>query len=207
MNSFVTFIKKNPVLLTRYVGLGVALVDKAVSPLNRLMSRLLEVQGIDPSTKPGDRERKALIDAMDRIPDPHDFDTDFDLSRFRAGKLKKVNAELKDLNLTMDKFRDLTDLTNLSDKPAIQAAVAPSKREDPDPLQELADFADRYNVKGFEDAVLKIKEYAEDITASPIQVTRSRQPTAVAGGNKAIKGKPKTVKTFKKVVFRRVDGK
>lgn len=219
MNTLVTFLKKNPAVMNKYVNLSITLVDRAVKPLNKLMSHLLEIQGIDPRTQPGDSARKALIEAMDKIPDPHAFDTDFDFSRFRNGKFEKVKNELKELNLSKEEFYKMTDLTNLSDTPpkgptgATGATLMVAK---PDPLDELADFAKRYNLtsKGpltptsIRNAVETLKKYAKDLEDEnpTVKVSANRQPTVI-GSVKSAKGKAKIVKTFKKGLFRRVDGK
>lgn len=111
-------LKRNPVVLNKYVSLGFALVDKTVGPLNKLMHHLLEVQGIDPNTRPGDRTRAALTAAIDGVEDSEEFDKDFDFSRFHS-RFQRVSAKLKDLNLSKEKYREMTDLSKLDDKPTM----------------------------------------------------------------------------------------
>jgi len=117
--TFIDLLKKNPGALSKYVSLGFAVVDKAVMPLNKLMHHLLEVQGIDPNTKPGEKARRELEDAIGNVCDPVEYESDFDFSRFHA-KYKKVQSALGKLNLSKEQYRKLTDLSNLSDKPASQ---------------------------------------------------------------------------------------
>lgn len=135
MNVITTFLKKNPALLSKYVSLGITLMDKTVSPLNKLMIHLLEVQSIDPKTKPGQRAQEIL----NKVFDPQvteEYDEDFNFSKFHTG-LNKVTSKLNNLKLTADEFKRITDLSLIDDGSAPIKTVAIVK---PDPIQELKEF-------------------------------------------------------------------
>lgn len=114
MNMLTSFLKKNPELLTKYVSVGFSLVDKAISPLNKIMVHLLEVQEIDPKTQPGTIFRNALNKAINVI-DEEEYDEEFEFSRFHT-RFQKVSNKLAGLNLTADTYRKITDLSLLSDE-------------------------------------------------------------------------------------------
>lgn len=128
LSSLTNFLKSNPEILSKYVSIGFALVDKTIAPLNKIMQHLLEVQGIDPTTEPGSRARKALVDAIDHVEDSEEYDKDFNFSRFH-GKYEKVRNELKHLNLSQDQYRKLTDLSRVND---VYPALIPQNSNRPE---------------------------------------------------------------------------
>jgi hypothetical protein len=198
MSYFVNLLKKNPDLLSKYVSLGLSLVDKTVHPLNTFMKHLMVVQGIDPRTQPGDKYRKILSDAMDDIKDPNDFDDDFDLGWVR-NKYNQVTSKLSNLHLNRDKFREVTDLSKVNDKP-----VVISKPVESDPLEELSKFDERYNVAALKEALNTLKKYAAEVEVERTPKNLSRQANAVTTAkSKKVAGKTHVTKSFKGS-FRRV---
>lgn len=129
MNTFNDFLKKNPELLSKYVSLGLEIVDKAVVPLNIFMQHLLKVQGISPSAKPGELYKKMFNKAVDTPKlDKEDYSESFDFSPVIKA-FEKTSDRLKHLNLTKEQFKKLTDLNNIPD------VVVKS-----DPLKDLKAF-------------------------------------------------------------------
>jgi hypothetical protein len=82
-------------------------------PVNTFMKHLLEVQGLDPNAVPGEKALKALQQAMDETIEKHhakDFDDDYEFGPFYQ---HYQEARKKLAGLTKDKFKKLTDLSNL----------------------------------------------------------------------------------------------
>jgi hypothetical protein len=115
MNVLNNFLKNNPAVLTKYVALGTAVVDATLAPLSRLMRHLLLIQGADPNAQPGEKYRKALAKAVDAVEDKKDFDTDYDFSWIKKS-LDTARENLKNLKISKDTYRRLTDLSNLADR-------------------------------------------------------------------------------------------
>jgi hypothetical protein len=106
------FLKENPDILQKYVDTGTAVLSLAKIPLNVFMKHLLEVQGIDPNTVPGEKARKALQDALDNTIETHhakDYDADYEFAPF----YQKFQELRKKMNITKEKFKAMTDLSNL----------------------------------------------------------------------------------------------
>ena len=183
--NFTQFLKGNPELLSKYVSIGFTLVDKTVAPLNKLMQHLLEVQGIDPATQPGERARKALSAAIDRVDDSEEYDNDFNFSRFH-GKYEKVRGALKHLNLSKDEYRKMTDLSKVddvypalipqnSDRPELR--IFEAERKTSNPVDDLEAFlspslettpkvfesSGNLNIKALKEALHTLKKYAVDM--------------------------------------------
>lgn len=220
MSLLTNLLKKNPFVLEKYIALGFAVVDKTVAPLNRLMVHLLEVKGIDPKTQPGDRARKALVNAIDQVKDTEDFESDFNFSPALKA-FEKTGTKLQHLNLTKDQFKRVIDLSNIPDvqqaknelhvKSALANAVPYSPHSEyENHLDELKLFMDKYNISTTElplntDAVkgaLKtLQSYAAKFAPTE-RVEDWREPQAV--GRVRRSAQPVTVtKAFKKGVFRR----
>lgn len=107
------FLKENPDILQKYVDTGMTCISLAMVPVNAFMKHLLEVQGLDPNTTPGEKARRELQEVLDAMIEQHhgrDFDDDYEFAPFYQ---KYQNARKKLIGLTKDKFKKLTDLANL----------------------------------------------------------------------------------------------
>lgn len=130
-----TYLTKNPKLLSNYIKVSMTVIGAVLKPIDKVMKHALVVQGIDPNTMPGDRQRKALQAALDNdLNKLHekDFDDDYDFSWARKC-LGVTNSKLVDLHLTKEAYRKLTDLNNVDDKPEVleilEVAAPPVQRE------------------------------------------------------------------------------
>lgn len=215
MNVLTDLLKKNPVVLNKYVSLGFALVDKTVAPLNRFMQHLLVIQGIDPNTQPGARARQALESAIDGIEDSEEFEESFDFAPVIKA-FEKTKSRLKHLQLNQDQYKKLTDLSLVDDKPQLQA----TKKWDPvkeeiveydNALDELKAFMDKYNISLSEvplntesarNALKILNKYNDGLKARTEKFDTARQPVTVGRGKKS-RSRTKVVKNFKGC-FRRV---
>ena len=227
--SFVSkFLKKNPQFLTNYVKVGFTIVDKTVTPLNKLMQHLLEVQGIDPRTQPGETSRKILAQAMSQVDDPEDFDVDFNFGPALKA-FGTTSKKLAHLNLTKEQFKKATDLTFIDDKKTtdLYRSMTPTKDlphlpgvkvvdESLNPMEDLFDFTKKYgvpevgslSVPTLKDALQTLKKFADKLAdeerVPTEKVDIKRQPTVV-GPPKRSNKKSKTIRTStSKGVFRRV---
>jgi hypothetical protein len=116
-----SILHDDPSLIQKYVGFGASCVSHVLAPVGVVLKHLLEVQNLDPSSEPGSRYQQALEDAINKVVDDKDFDTDFDLS-WVYKKWEETNRGLKNFKLTQQKFQELTDLNNVSDKPVVKPA-------------------------------------------------------------------------------------
>lgn len=215
-----SFLQKNPTLLSKYVSLGCFLVDKTVGPLNTLLQHLLEIQGIDPRTQPGERTVRNLVTAIGTADDKMDYDPFFDFGPVLKA-FDKTKDRLKHLQINKDQFKKITDLTHAVDVPSPLQAT---KKWDPvkteaieydNALDDLKAFMDKYHVASttlpvttdhLNDALETLKKYAEKLgdQEKSEKFDSARQPTVVGRGRKT-KSSAKTVKSFKKGCFRRVE--
>lgn len=173
MKAFTDLLQKHPEILSKYVSLGFALVDKTVTPINKFMQHLMVVQGIDPNTEPGEQERKAFEDVMNSIDDEEEFDSDFDF----APALKafdKTNKKLQHLHLTKEKFKDLTDVSQLglapnplqrtkSDRLKDAAAKIRAEGEQQDSPSKIFNSEGLLNTSSLKEALTTLKKYAEEL--------------------------------------------
>lgn len=110
-----SFLNDNQDLLKKYVDGGVVAVGAILGPINAFMRHLLVVQGLDPDSTPGEAQRLLTQQALDSFFEPKhdkDFDEDYDLSWVQK-RFQDTRANLKQLNLTKDKYMELTDLSKL----------------------------------------------------------------------------------------------
>jgi DNA repair ATPase RecN len=223
MKTLTAFLQENPELRAKYVAVGSAIVDTAVGPLSRLMHHLLEVQGIDPRTQPGDRFRKALSDYMDKIEDAEEFEEGFDpvsaIPGFSpvARAFERAKGKLSAL-LSQEQYKKVTDLTHVADKPAPEwlkttKVWEPPKDEHENALEELQQFMDKYNVSlttvpvtkdQVKDSLEVLKKYADRLNTKKEKFSKARQPVVV-GKTKKVKSNTKVTKSFgKNASFRRI---
>ena len=116
LNSLNNFLNKNPKILSTYVNVSMTVVNAVLKPLNSVMKHALVIQGIDPAVQPGEKQRKALKEALDKevsVVHAKDFDDDFDFSWVQKA-LGTVN-KVKNLKLTPSNYKKLTDLSNVDD--------------------------------------------------------------------------------------------
>ena len=110
-----SFLNDNPDLLKKYVDGSVAAIGVVLAPLNVFMKHLLIVQGLNPNAVPGEKSRKEFQEALDTyFGQDHDkaFDDDYDLSWVQK-RFDETRQRLKQLELTKEKFMDLTDLAKI----------------------------------------------------------------------------------------------
>lgn len=219
MKNLNKFLKNNPELLSKYVSVGLTIVDKAVAPLNGLMKHLMEVQGIDPNTQPGAIARRVLERAVGAVPDNKDFDPDFNFSRFYS-KFEKAQAGLDHLNLTKEEYRKATDLSKVDDrKPEIRLFPtedekkayfygSSAQKSNLNPLEELEAFVrpvetttkldgplKGINIQELKSALKEIKRVAED----------SSRPVEIKNGARLFPATKGKVNKFEGGLFRRVN--
>ena len=132
LNSLNKFLNKNPKLLSKYISVSMTVIGTVLKPINAVMKHALVVQGIDPATDPGERQRKALLAALDKdLNKLHskDFDDDYDFSWAKKA-LGVTNDKLVDLHLTRESFKKLTNLNDMQDKPILfEVQPAPVMKE------------------------------------------------------------------------------
>ncbi len=110
-----SFLDENPDVLKKYVEGGVTAVGLMLTPLNAFMRHLLVVQGLDPDSAPGEKQRLAILEALEGFFEKvHDkaFDADYDLS-WAHKRFEETRRSLGQLGLSKDKFMELTDLSKL----------------------------------------------------------------------------------------------
>jgi hypothetical protein len=109
------FLSDNPDMRKRYVEGCIVAVGTVLKPITSFVRHLLVVQGLDPEATPGDKQRlliqEALSDFFNKTHDK-DFDDDYDVS-WAHQKFEKAKGAMKELNISEDKFLELTDLGRL----------------------------------------------------------------------------------------------
>lgn len=227
MKNLNKFLKSNPDILSKYVSIGLTIVDKAVVPLNGLMKHLMEVQGIDPNTQPGARTRKALEVAVSNVNDNKDFDSDFNFSRFYS-KFEKAKKDLDHLNLSKEQYRKATDLSMVDDrKPEIRLFYKETEelphlpgvkieKTSLNPLEDLAAYtgqqfqaSENVNTQSIKSALQELKKIAEGLEL-PKKVARiedTSRPVEIKDGFRHSYSSLKKNKTnkFEGGLFRRVN--
>lgn len=191
LNALNTFLNKNPKLLSKYINVSMTVIGVVLKPINTVMKHALVVQGIDPKTYPGEKQRKELQTALDKnLTKLHeqDFDDDYDFS-WAKKCLGITNDKLVELQLTKDTYNKLTDLTHVDDKPIVLDVTNPAARRE----TRLYPTAEEKTVKeteasrptkfvvhpdskpmpfldtpSFKDAVAKLKEYAAILSKDSI---------------------------------------
>lgn len=114
-----SFLNDNPDLLQKYVNGSVAAVGAILTPINMFMRHVLTVQGLDPDSVPGEKQKALLYSAMNdvfAVTHDKDFDDDYDLS-WLTKKYEETRKQLNQLNLNKEKYKLVTDLSGVNDKP------------------------------------------------------------------------------------------
>lgn len=222
------FLKNNPDLVSKYVAVGYNLLGKTIQPLNRVMIHLLEVQGIDPNTRPGEATRKNLAVAVEQIAPiaEEEFEPDFNFSAIKG--FEKVSKQLSHLKLSHENFRKVTDLSLAQDTKQLELAakyktgkvwnpvtktVEENKVTTPDnSVEDLKAFMDKYDVDTKElfvakpvfnadtvrDALSTIKKYADKLQSDDKEVVEVKRQPVSIGSPKRTKTKAKAFGTHAK---------
>ncbi len=115
---FKEFFEANPELTRKYVSTSLNVLHLILAPVDTFMRHLLIVQGIDPDTAPGARQREAIQmmtnELMNKIHDK-DFDDDYDFTWVQK-RFEDTRKVLNQPQLTKEKFMDLTDISKFNDK-------------------------------------------------------------------------------------------
>lgn|SRR5574337_992568 len=116
-----TIVSSNPDLVSKYVNAGIGILTIGLKPINSVMRHLLTVQGLDPDSVPGEKQRELLQKVLYGVfSEKHDdaFDPDYDFSWINQ-KFEETRNRMKELNLTKEKFRALTDLSRFSNETSV----------------------------------------------------------------------------------------
>lgn len=200
-------LRNNPKLRATYVQFATKVVGTTLIPLNSLMRHVLVIQGIDPNSHPGDKLFRLANEAMDQIQDTEEYAEDYDFSWVER-QWKKTAQKLNNINLTKERYRELTNLARLEqDEPHNVQVVSPST--------SLFDDEGNLNSARLSEALKTITKYAEDLEdmedlhdEKPVKRTRKtvskpRQPVSVDKA-KTTKKAAKTENKFKGV-FKRIE--
>ena len=162
-----SFLGDNPDLLKKYVDGGVVAVGAVLGPINSFMRHLLTVQGLDPETTPGEKQRalvqQALTSFFEKVHDK-DFDEDYDLSWVKK-RFEDTRKHLTQLNLTQDRFMELTDLSKVPN-PTIVEDVSKEKLDNlVQRVNPVADPAPKCEASLFDpgDAIQQLKSFMKDL--------------------------------------------
>lgn len=183
-------LSEKPEARKTYVNSGLNAISMALTPINALMRHLLVVQGLDPDSTPGDKQREALqvvFNSTFEKTHEKDYDDDYDTSWVH----KKFSSVKDKLNITEDNFKALTDLSILDSPPVLTrtkfdelvqdvnpVALESEKRELPlvktysqDEIQALRDFVDTMD-KNTKKAGIKTSEKKVNKGKKPSKVRR-----------------------------------
>jgi hypothetical protein len=114
---FQTLLTDNPELTQKYVSTSVTAISHLLGPLNFFMRHLLVVKGLDPDSNPGERAARELRQAMSQAFESHQkaYDDDYDFSWVQK-RFDETRNHLKELQLTKERYLDLTNLAKLPDE-------------------------------------------------------------------------------------------
>lgn len=192
-----SFLDDNPDLLKRYVNGGVATVGAILRPVNVFMRHLLALQDLDPDTVPGEKQKLLLQEALGTLfnnTHEEDFESDYDLNWVQK-KFEETRGKLAQLELSKEKFLDLTDLSKLpmDELPAINR-VAPEEPKKEIPL-DTPEGRKSYREKVLSEAKSFLKDQEKEvINGNPIDALRE----AVKAIEKEVDLNKKGLKTKKK---------
>lgn len=220
-----TFLDSNPELTQKYVDTSVTAISHLLGPLNVFMRHLLVVKGLDPDTNPGERAAKDLQLAMSHAFSTHQksYDEDYDFSWVQK-RFEETRGHLKELQLTKEKYLDLTNLARLSDEKAddgdftlsrtADAAVV-VKNNDPEKdlalVNEVAKPATKREIKltsekgSYADAVKALEKFATKLEKfDPLTDLRSALDTLEKEAEKVKPAPKKKNKTTKKYTPKKI---
>lgn len=159
-----SFLDENPDILKKYVEGGVTAVGLALTPLNTFMRHLLVVQGLDPDSVPGEKQRLALLEALENFFEKRhekDFDPDYDLSWVQK-RFEETRKTLNQLEMTKEKFMDLTDLAKLGSSrypTADEEQEFVAQRVTPEPDKRELRLEDKVEIGG--DAIDALRKFVQ----------------------------------------------
>jgi hypothetical protein len=110
-----TFLNHNPELMNRYVGTSIHAISYVLVPLNAFMKHLILVQNLDPNADPEEKKRNQFsLDMQSLFNKVHEkeYEDEYDLS-WALKRFEETRTRLKELQLTKEKFMDITDLTRV----------------------------------------------------------------------------------------------
>jgi hypothetical protein len=169
--SFIKRYFEDKDLLETYVNWGITAATWAIVLINKVLKHLITVQGIDPNTEPGLRQRmlfqQAVNEAFGKL-DTKSYDDDFDFSWFNK-QFKQIESNLGELNLNKEDFMKMTDVGNLKATQPLDVShlepvdlMTPEARQqyrqilvntssvplaiDPTPIEELVELLDVHPV-------------------------------------------------------------
>lgn len=169
-----SFLDENPDLRKKYVDGGITAISAVLGPLNSLMRHLLVVQDLDPDSVPGAKDKAAMLKALDSFFDSKhekDFDEDYDLSWVQQ-KFNKTRGALKELNLTKDKFMELTDLSRLPNLGRVEDVSEEPIDHIAQRVNPVAPEADKRETRLFFDEAKNLKPALEKIVEAAKAVER-----------------------------------
>jgi hypothetical protein len=118
-----TFLNHNPELMKRYVGTSIHAISYVLVPLNAFMKHLILVQNLDPNVDVAEKRRQRDLQEMNSLFDKvheKEYEDDYDMS-WALKRFEETRSRLKELQLTKEKFMDITNLTRVD----CGAAMAP----------------------------------------------------------------------------------
>lgn len=170
-----SFLSENPDLLKKYVDGGITAVSTVLAPINSIMRHLLVVQGLDPDAVPGAKDKAALLKGLELFFDnkhEKDFDEDYDLSWVQQ-KFNKTRGALKDLQLTKDKFMELTDLSRLPNLGRVEDFTEEPIDHIAQKVDQIAPEAEKREIRMVDDkptkfepgdAIQQLREFMTDLS-------------------------------------------
>jgi hypothetical protein len=183
-----SFLGDNPDLLKKYVDGGVVAVGAVLGPINSFMRHLLTVQGLDPDTTPGEKQRalvqEALASFFEKVHDKA-LDEDYDLSWVRQ-RFEDTRKNFSKFNLTQAKFMELTDLSRI---PTRVEDVSKEKLDDlVQRVNPVADPAPKRETSiALDDAIQQLRDFMTKIEKSqPEEKAEEKQHAGIKTGKKSV---------------------
>jgi hypothetical protein len=188
-----SFLDDNPDLLKKYVSGGVSTVGAILGPVNIFMRHLLTMQGLDPDSIPGEKQRLLIQEGMNSLflkDHEEAFDEDYDLSWVQK-KFEDTRKKMNQLEMTKETFLNLTDLSNL-----------------PNAVEKFADLVAEVNVVAPETPKKEIpldtkegrQEYRNRVLNEAKSFLKDQEPTYVEIGGDAIQALRDAVTEMEKKV-------
>jgi len=184
-----SFLNDNPDLLKKYVDGGVVAVGAVLGPINSFMRHLLTVQGLDPDTTPGEKQRalvqEALTNFFEKVHDKA-FDEDYDLSWVRQ-RFEDTRKNLKQLNLTQDRFMELTDLSKIPNPSRVEDVTKEKLDDLVQRVNPVADPAPKRETNiALDDAIQQLRDFMTKIEKSQPEEKVEEKHTGIKTGKKNV---------------------